>query len=71
MCLYRISDEPSIIMTQMFNSGTGYTDNDSVDRKPGHKPYNDDIDTKKRRISTASSEVSMCISERNKRLRGK
>ena len=54
--LNRMSDEPSITMTQMLNSGAGSTD--SVDRKPGYKPYNDDSDFKKARISSASSDVS-------------
>ena len=53
-------------MTQMLNSGAGSTDNDSLDSKPGYKPYNDDIDTKKPRISSAGSEVSN-ISVRNKK----
>ena len=51
-----MSDEPSITMTQMMNSGTGSTD--SMDKKPGYKPYNDDADIKKARISSASSDVS-------------
>ena len=53
-----MSYERSITMTQMLNSGAGSTDNDSVDRKPGYKPYNDDSDLKKARISSASSDVS-------------
>ena len=47
-------------MTQMLNSGPGSTDNDSVDRKPRYKPYDEDVDVKKR-ASSASSEVTYSL----------